>query len=101
MVLSLRRKDILEKTIFEYISRAEPVSSSWLEDRYDMACSPATIRSELLFLTEDGYLEQPHVSAGRVPSDKGYRFFVDEFLYGDSRESEAEELFSRQEIERA
>jgi len=78
--LSERQKDILQKAIFEYIDRAEPISSGWLEDRYDMQVSPATIRNELFCLTEEGYLEQPHISAGRIPTDKGYRFFVDELL---------------------
>lgn len=80
MVLSDRQHDILNKAVFEYIDRAEPVSSSWLEETYEMPFSPATIRNELLVLTEEGYLEQPHPSAGRVPTDKGYRFLVDELL---------------------
>ena len=78
MTLSERQKDILQKAVFEYIDRVQPVSSSWLEERYDMQISPATIRNELLYLTEEGYLEQPYTSAGRVPTDQGYRFFVDE-----------------------
>jgi len=78
MTLSDRQRDILQKAVFEYIDRAEPVSSGWLERQYDMPFSPATIRAEMLQLTEGGYLEQPHTSSGRVPTDKGYRFFVDE-----------------------
>jgi transcriptional regulator of heat shock response len=90
MVLSARKKDILQKVVFEYIEQAQPISSGWLETRYDMVFSPATIRNELLYLTEEGYLEQPHTSAGRVPTDRGYRFFVDEFL-----KQEAEEISRR------
>ncbi len=86
MALSDRQKDILQKAVFEYIDRAQPVSSSWLETRYTMALSPATIRSELSYLTEEGYLEQPHTSAGRVPTDRGYRFFVDEMLPAQNSE---------------
>jgi transcriptional regulator of heat shock response len=78
MVLSDRQRDILNKAVFEYIDRAEPVSSSWLEEAYGMPFSPATIRNELMSLTEEGYLEQPHSSSGRVPTDKGYRFFLEE-----------------------
>jgi transcriptional regulator of heat shock response len=81
MMLSERQKDILQKAVFEYIDQAKPVSSSWLEERYDLAISPATVRSELLYLTEEGYLEQPYTSAGLIPTDQGYRFFVDELPY--------------------
>ena len=96
MVLSERQKNILGKTVFEYIRRAEPVSSGWLEHRYDMEISPATIRLELSYLTEEGYLEQPHTSAGRVPTDRGYRFFVDESLekYADTEGAREESDFS-------
>src|SRR3989344_9565031 len=80
MVLTERQKDILYKTIFEYIDRAQPISSSWLEERYELPFSSATIRSELFSLARGGYLEQPHTSAGRVPTDRGYRFFVNESL---------------------
>jgi transcriptional regulator of heat shock response len=83
MVLSVREKDILQKVVFGYINRAEPISSGWLETMHNMPCSPATIRSEMLSLTEEGYLQQPHTSAGRIPTDKGYRFFVDELLAED------------------
>ena len=86
MVLTARQEDILQKAVFEYIDRAQPVSSSWLEARYDMPLSPATIRSELSYLCQEGYLEQPHTSAGRVPTDRGYRFFVDEVLPAQSPE---------------
>jgi transcriptional regulator of heat shock response len=90
MEMTDRQKDILCKAVFEYIHKAEPVSSGWLEERYDMAFSPATIRAELLWLTEEGYVEQPHTSAGRVPTDKGYRFFVNELL-GQEEETVQEE----------
>jgi len=89
MVLSDRQHDILNKAVFEYIDRAEPVSSSWLEEVYEMPFSPATIRNELSVLSEEGYLEQPHPSAGRVPTDKGYRFLVDELL----NDADTDEIF--------
>lgn len=94
MLLTARQRDILEKAVLEYIDRAEPVSSGWLETRYDMGISPATIRNELSLLEEQGYLEQPHTSAGRVPTDRGYRFFVDEVLNEEMLENgdEQEEL---------
>ncbi len=77
MNLTLRQEDILDSLISEYIRFAQPISSQYLEERYDFGVSPATIRNELQALSEGGYLAQPHTSAGRVPTDKGYRFFVD------------------------
>lgn len=73
-----RQQDILAKTVFEYIHTAQPVSSQWLERKYHLQISSATIRNEMVALTERGFLLQPYVSAGRVPTDKGYRFFADE-----------------------
>lgn len=77
MNLTVRQEDILDSLVSEYIRFAQPISSQYLEERYDFGVSPATIRNELQTLSEGGYLEQPHTSAGRVPTDKGYRFFVD------------------------
>jgi transcriptional regulator of heat shock response len=76
-MLSERHEGLLETVIAEYIKLAQPISSQYLEERYDFGVSPATIRNELQALSEEGYLEQPHTSAGRVPTDRGYRFFVD------------------------
>ena len=76
-MLSERQEGLLETVISEYIRLAQPISSQYLEERYDFGVSPATIRNELQTLSEWGYLEQPHTSAGRVPTDRGYRFFVD------------------------
>ena len=77
MNLTLRQEDILDGLVQEYIRTAQPISSQYLEERYDFGVSPATIRNELQALSEEGYLEQPHSSAGRVPTDRGYRFLVD------------------------
>ena len=98
MVLSDRQKDILQKAVFEYIERAQPISSSWLEAKYDMLLSTATIRNELAYLSEHGYLEQPHTSAGRVPTDRGYRFFVDQVM-AQGLPAGGEEVAGRQELE--
>ncbi|MEK7510443.1 MAG: hypothetical protein AAB567_02725 [Patescibacteria group bacterium] len=78
MLLSDRQKDILTKTVSEYIYRAAPVSSRLLEEQCDLRISSATIRNELQVLKEKGFLTQPHFSAGSIPTDRGYRFFVDE-----------------------
>ncbi len=75
--LTDRQKNILEIVIREHIENALPISSKFIEEEYDIGVSPATIRAELYNLVEMGYLYQPHTSAGRVPTDKGYRFFVD------------------------
>jgi len=77
MVISSRQADILEKVTQEYIKSAKPVSSQLLEEKYSFNICPATIRNEMQKLTDEKYLFQPHTSAGRVPTDKGYRFFVD------------------------
>jgi heat-inducible transcriptional repressor len=80
MELSARQKNILDIVIRDYIESARPVSSQYLENRYDFGICPATIRNEMQKLTDLGYLSQPHTSAGRVPTDKGYRLFVDSLM---------------------
>ncbi|MBI2642629.1 MAG: hypothetical protein HYW97_02205 [Candidatus Wildermuthbacteria bacterium] len=92
MEFTQRQKDILETVVEEYIRLAQPISSQLLEERYDFGVSPATIRSEMLALSEQGFLMQPHTASGRVPTDKGYRFFVDEILRGP-KQKEQENIF--------
>lgn len=75
-----RTEDILEAAIREFIELGEPISSGWLNRNYDFGIRSAMIRSELGELTELGFLEQPHHSAGRVPTDKGYEFFAERAL---------------------
>ncbi len=77
MKTSERQEKILNTIVREYIDSAQPVSSQSLEKKYDFGICPATIRIEMQKLTDTGFLYQPHTSAGRVPTDKGYRFFVD------------------------
>lgn len=72
-----RKMRILQAITDDYITTAEPVGSRTIARKYGLGVSPATIRNEMSDLEELGYLEQPHTSAGRVPSDKGYRFYVD------------------------
>lgn len=73
-----RQEMILEIIVKEYIKTAEPVGSEFLVEKYRLKFSPATVRAKMAELTEKDYLFQPHTSAGRVPTDKGYRFFVDQ-----------------------
>ncbi|MDP9247300.1 MAG: heat-inducible transcriptional repressor HrcA [Candidatus Dormibacteraeota bacterium] len=72
-----RKQDILKAVINEFTSSALPVGSQALVSRYFVKLSPATVRSELSELADLGYLVQPHTSAGRIPTDRGYRYFVD------------------------
>ena len=80
MELSERKKKILAAVVDEYIRTAEPVGSKTIAATAHLGCSSATIRNELSELTSLGYLEQPHTSAGRVPSPQGYRFYVNELM---------------------
>ena len=77
MKITPRQGKLLDVIVKEYIDSATPISSQLLEEKYNFDISPATIRIEMQRLTDKGFLSQPHTSAGRVPTDKGYRFFVD------------------------
>ena len=74
--LTERKQRILRAVVLEYVESAEPVGSSLLVERYHFGVGPATVRHELSEMSDRGYLDQPHTSAGRVPSDVGYRYFV-------------------------
>ncbi|OUN24841.1 heat-inducible transcriptional repressor HrcA [Pseudoflavonifractor sp. An85] len=80
MELTERKKKILRAVVESYIRTAEPVGSKAILELAELKVSSATIRNELADLTEMGYLEQPHTSAGRVPSPKGYRLYVNELM---------------------
>jgi heat-inducible transcriptional repressor len=75
--LDQRKAAILRAVVQQYIETAQPVGSTTVAARPDVAVSSATVRNEMTVLERDGYLAQPHTSAGRVPTEKGYRFFVD------------------------
>ena len=86
-----RKFKILQAIIDDYILTAVPVGSRTISKKYDMGLSSATIRNEMSDLEELGYLDQPHVSAGRVPSAKAYRLYVDSLLQsGRLRDDESE-----------
>ncbi len=84
--MTLRQEEILIKILKEYIESARPVSSLFLEKKYHLNLSPATIRNEMKALIEMGYLSQPHTSSGRVPTSKAYRFLVDNLLLEEREE---------------
>src|SRR5256885_2296015 len=77
--MDARQRDVLIALIREYVDSAEPVGSRVLSKRHFAHLSPATIRNVMADLEEMGYLAQPHTSAGRIPTDKAYRFYVDSF----------------------
>jgi heat-inducible transcriptional repressor len=89
-MISDRQQQILEYVIKDYVKNAEPVSSGRICDLYGLDCSSATIRNELNHLTQKGFLNQPHTSGGRVPTDKAYRYLVDT-LMGDNELSLTEQ----------
>ena len=93
MELSARKKQILKRVIEDYIASAEPVGSKAIAQEMGGSVSSATVRNELAELSDLGYLEQPHTSAGRVPSPKGYRLYVNELMERrEVSEAEAEEI---------
>ncbi|HXW76751.1 MAG TPA: heat-inducible transcriptional repressor HrcA [Candidatus Eremiobacteraceae bacterium] len=98
--LARRRMSILGTVVYEYIATGEPVGSATLTQKYNLGVSPATVRAEMASLEEEGYLDQPHTSAGRVPSDRGYRFYVDRIMLPESITAE-EQSRIRAEVSRA
>ncbi|GAA2182699.1 heat-inducible transcriptional repressor HrcA [Brooklawnia cerclae] len=76
-MLDERKLEVLRAIITDYVSTHEPVGSKALVERHRLDVSPATVRNDMAVLEDEGYLTQPHTSAGRVPTDKGYRLFVD------------------------
>jgi heat-inducible transcriptional repressor len=76
-VLSERRLEVLRAIVQDYVGTEEPVGSKALTERHKLGVSPATVRNDMAALEDEGYIAQPHTSAGRIPTDKGYRLFVD------------------------
>lgn len=76
-MLDERKLEILRAIVTDYVSSQEPVGSRALVERHSLNVSPATVRNDMAVLEEEGYITQPHTSAGRIPTDKGYRLFVD------------------------
>ena len=76
-MLDDRKTAILSAVVQEYISTAQPVGSNLIAEAPSIKVSSATVRNEMAVLEQEGYLVQPHTSAGRIPTDKGYRYFVD------------------------
>ena len=95
MGISDRKKKILAAVVDEYVRTAEPVGSKAIAQTAGLGCSPATIRNELAELVSLGYLEQPHTSAGRVPTPMGYRMYVNELMQKQKLSLEETEELNR------
>ena len=94
-MISERASRILGAAIQGFIDTGEPISSGWLYGRHDFGIRPAMIRHELEELSRVGYLEQPHHSAGRIPTDRGYEFFANLLIAEDIGPMRCAEKFSR------
>ncbi|NMA55536.1 MAG: heat-inducible transcription repressor HrcA [Firmicutes bacterium] len=94
-MLSERKRSVLKAIITEYVNTAEPVGSRALARRHNLGVSTATIRNEMADLEEMGFLMQPHVSAGRIPSDYGYRFYVDHLMEHDQLTYSEQDLLNQ------
>jgi heat-inducible transcriptional repressor len=92
VALNQRKRQVLEAIVEDHIMTAEPVSSRTIARKYHLGVSPATIRNEMADLEEIGLIEQPHTSAGRIPSQHGYRYYVDKLMHNDSLTEHEESL---------
>jgi len=95
-MLTERQSRILELVISEFVEGAEPVGSQLIAGRYDLGVSPATIRNEMAELEREGYLGHPHTSSGRVPTDKGYRIYVERLMREEQVPWEAQQTIRHQ-----
>lgn len=94
MEMDSRKEKILEAVVLDYIETAEPVGSRTISKKYDLGVSSATIRNEMADLEEMGLIEQPHTSAGRIPSEAGYRYYVDYLMSKSDIQEEAKKLIT-------
>ena len=92
MAIDERKRKILWAVIQDYIATAEPVGSRTIARKYNLGLSPATIRNEMADLDELGYLEQPYTSAGRIPSQQGYRYYVDHLMQPEAPGEDEKQL---------
>jgi heat-inducible transcriptional repressor len=95
-MLTERRAQVLRLIVSDYIDSATPVGSEQIVKRHNLGLSPATIRNEMARLEEDGYITHPHTSAGRVPSDRGYRYFVEMLMEEPSVSSDEQRTILHQ-----
>lgn len=100
MEMNERKMKILKAVIQNYLDTGEPVGSRTISKYTDLQLSPATIRNEMSDLEEMGYIIQPHTSAGRIPSDTGYRLYVDDMMKAKEQElnEKESELNKREDL---
>lgn len=96
MKLGARKQQVLLAIVNNYINTAEPVSSRTVAKKYGLGVSPATIRNEMADLEEMGYIEQPHTSAGRIPSELGFRYYIDYLMKKQELDRTEKELIKRE-----
>src|SRR4051812_41750055 len=80
MDLTVRQEELLKAIVETYVKTGEPVGSEQIEKEFSLGVSPATIRNEMVRLTEMGFLKQPHTSAGRIPTSMGYRIYIQQLM---------------------
>ncbi len=95
MKLDDRKKTILEAVVKDYVKTAEPIGSRAIVRKYNLGVSPATVRNEMADLEEMGFLEQPYTSAGRIPSEGGFRYYVDYMMVKDQLTREEENFLTQ------
>lgn len=95
MKLDDRKKTIMEAVVKDYVKTAEPIGSRAIVRKYNLGVSPATVRNEMADLEEMGFLEQPHTSSGRIPSESGFRYYVDYMMVKDQLTSEEENFLQQ------
>jgi heat-inducible transcriptional repressor len=95
-VLTERRQKLLQFIIDEYVTTAQPVGSNAIVEKYGMPVSSATIRHEMAQLEDEGYIAQPHTSAGRVPTDQGYRYYVEALMRAEQIPDELQQTIRHQ-----
>lgn len=95
-MLTERRQKILQFIVDEYVNSAQPVGSGAIVEKYRLPVSSATIRNEMSALEEEGFIAQPHTSAGRVPTDSGYRYYVEALMREEALPDELQQMIRRQ-----
>jgi heat-inducible transcriptional repressor len=95
-MLTERRQRLLQYIVDEYVLSAQPVGSNMLVEKYHLPVSSATIRNEMAALEDEGYVVQPHTSAGRIPTDAGYRYYVEALMREETLPSELEQTIRHQ-----
>ncbi|MBI2914230.1 MAG: heat-inducible transcription repressor HrcA [Chloroflexi bacterium] len=95
-MLTERRQRLLQFIVDEYVNTAQPVGSGAIVDKYRFPASPATVRNEMARLEEEGFIVQPHTSAGRVPTDRGYRYYVESLMPQESLPEDAQQTIRHQ-----